>query len=147
MPMHAHQKGQVMVLTSIVIGGLVLSASVIAGLLMFFQLQQSNDAVTSGMALAAADAGVEQALSYYYHGITTINSFPEDPVTPVGPVSGTLPNGATYTASLWCVKSDKIETVSCRDNDNVYGFKIRSTGTSQKTERILETFYATRFSG
>ena len=141
---HANQKGQVMVLTSIIIGGLVLSASVIAGLLMFFQLRQSNDAVTSGMAIAAADAGVEDALYYYYYGITTIGNFPLS-TTPIGPRTGALSNNATYSASLWCVEADKITAVSCRDSDKVYGFRVRSSGKAQDTERIFETFHATKF--
>lgn len=134
-----------MVLTSIIIGGLVLSASVIAGLLMFFQLQQSNDAVASGMALAAADAGVEQALYHYYYGITDITEVPSDATTPIGPTEGTLANRATYSAELWCVAADQTTTVSCRDSVSVYGFKIRSTGSATGTKRVLQTFYATRF--
>lgn len=148
---HRNEKGQVMVLTSIIIGALVLSATAIAGLLMFFQAQQSNDAMTSNMAVFAADAGVEQTLDCYYHATTAL---PSDASTPVCPASGTLSNGATYSAYLWCVNSSGTG-VPCLENSyqlaqsgspgQVYGFWVQSTGDAPGTERILKSFYATRF--
>lgn len=139
-----NEKGQTMVLISIIIGGIFLSSSVIAGLLMFFQLRQANDAVTSGMAFFAADAGVEQALDCYYHQTT---SFPAD-TSDVCPKSGTLSNGATYDAYLWCADVNGAR-VSCLQNDPqndpVYGFWVQSTGDAPGTERILKTYYAVRF--
>jgi len=146
-----NEKGQVMVLTSIIIGGLILSATSIAGLLMFFQLQQSNDAVTSGMAVSAADAGIEQTLDCYYHNATVL---PNDTTTPVCPSSGTLSNGATYSAYLWCVNQAGAR-VPCLENSyqnaqsgsgsQVYGFWVQSTGDAPGTERILRSYYAVRF--
>lgn len=141
-----NEKGQVMVLTSIIIGALILSASAIAGLLMFFQIQQSNDAVTSGMAVFAADAGIEASFDCYYH--TDAGSiFPAgyDGTQDICPENGTLSNGATYISSMWCVDSTRTTRVSCLDNANVFGFRVRSIGASQRTERALETFYRTRF--
>lgn len=55
-------KGQVMLLTVVVIGGLLLSASAIAGLLMLYQIRQSSDITNSTKAIFAADTGIEWEL-------------------------------------------------------------------------------------
>ncbi|MFH0712546.1 MAG: hypothetical protein V2A55_01680 [Candidatus Jorgensenbacteria bacterium] len=53
------QGGQVMILSVVMLGGILLSAASIAGLLMVYQIRASNDAVNSAKAVFAADAGVE----------------------------------------------------------------------------------------
>ena len=55
-------KGQVMLLTVLVIGGLLLGASAIAGLMMVYQLRQASDVVNSTKAIFAADTGIEWEL-------------------------------------------------------------------------------------
>jgi len=54
--------GQVMLLTVLVIGGLLLGASSIAGLLMVYQLRQASDITNSTKAIFAADSGLEWEL-------------------------------------------------------------------------------------
>ncbi|MEK7624297.1 MAG: hypothetical protein AAB404_01020 [Patescibacteria group bacterium] len=54
--------GQVMLLTTLVVGGLLLGASAIAGLMMVYQIRQSSDVVNSTKAVFAADSGVEWEL-------------------------------------------------------------------------------------
>lgn len=54
-----------MLLTVVMIGGLILSGSVIAGLLMVYQIRQANDIIGSTEAIFAADAGIEVE-SYCY---------------------------------------------------------------------------------
>ncbi len=51
-----------MVITSMLMGGLFLVGTAIAGLLMFYQLRESSDAQNSASAVFAADAGIEGAL-------------------------------------------------------------------------------------
>lgn len=51
-----------MILTVIMIGGIFLSATAIAGLLFFFQVQQATDFGNSTIAVFAADATMEEAL-------------------------------------------------------------------------------------
>ncbi|MFA5083937.1 MAG: hypothetical protein WC475_00925 [Candidatus Paceibacterota bacterium] len=58
----AKNKGQVMLMTVLVIGGLLLGASSIAGLLMVYQIRQSSDVVNSTKAIFAADTGIEWEL-------------------------------------------------------------------------------------
>ncbi len=55
------ESGQVMILSVVMLGGILLSAASIAGLLMVYQIRASNDAVNSAKAVFAADAGVEAA--------------------------------------------------------------------------------------
>ena len=56
------EKGQVMLSTVLVIGGLLLGASSIAGLLMVYQLRQTSNAINSTKAIFAADTGIEWEL-------------------------------------------------------------------------------------
>ena len=51
-----------MLLTILVIGGLLLGASAIAGLLMVYQIRQSSDITNSTKAIFAADTGIEWGL-------------------------------------------------------------------------------------
>lgn len=51
--------GQVMIISVVMLGGLLLSAGAIAGLLTVYQIRSSNDAVNSAKAVFAADSGIE----------------------------------------------------------------------------------------
>lgn len=55
-------KGQVMLLTTLVLSGVVLAAITVAGLLMLYQIRQAGNATQSAMAIFAADAGLEHEL-------------------------------------------------------------------------------------
>jgi hypothetical protein len=89
-----NEKGQAMILISVMLGGLVLSATAIAGMLMYFTLQQSSDSISSAAALFAADAGVEQGLYCYFYKLQGSNLAPcqNQPVL--------LGNGATATSTI-----------------------------------------------
>ncbi len=51
-----------MLLTTLVLSGVILAASTVAGLLMLYQIRQAGNAAQSASALAAADAGIEYEL-------------------------------------------------------------------------------------
>src|SRR3989344_4574656 len=53
------RSGQVMFLTVMVLGVIISSVTVVAGLLMSYQVRRSADVSHSARAIAAADAGVE----------------------------------------------------------------------------------------
>lgn len=57
-----HQKGQVMLLTVVLLSGTVLGVTTIAGVLTLYQLRQASNATDSTRAIYAADAGVEWEL-------------------------------------------------------------------------------------
>ncbi|MDP3052353.1 MAG: hypothetical protein Q8N22_00100, partial [bacterium] len=54
--------GQVMLLTVLILGSAILSASTIAGYLMTLKIRASSDIANSAKAIFAADAGVEWEL-------------------------------------------------------------------------------------
>ncbi|MEX2054037.1 MAG: hypothetical protein WD883_00615 [Candidatus Colwellbacteria bacterium] len=60
------QKGQVMLMSVLLISSAVLGAATLAGLLVLFQLRQTADAEASARAVFAADAGIERALYEVY---------------------------------------------------------------------------------
>lgn len=64
------EKGQVMLLSVLLISSAVLGAATIAGLLVLFQLRQTADAEASARAVFAADAGIERSLYEKYRNPT-----------------------------------------------------------------------------
>jgi len=137
-----------MVLVTIITGFVIVTGSVIAGFLMYSQLKGSSDAIESGMAVFATDAGIEEALYVYYK---VENPFNINPYTGTGGdpdirnISPSLTNRTTAKAKLWCVGSDRKTPVDCRISEDVYGFRARSIGGGERTERALETFYLVKY--
>lgn len=58
----SRRSGQVMILTILALGGTLLGATTVAGLLTLYQIRNSTDLANSAKAVAAADAGVEWGL-------------------------------------------------------------------------------------
>src|SRR3989338_9364050 len=56
------RSGQVMLLSMLVLGGILLGASTLAGLLMLYQIRQTSNASLSAQAIFAADTGIEWGL-------------------------------------------------------------------------------------
>src|SRR3989338_10873566 len=63
---HKNMRGQIMLLTVLALSGTILGATTIAGLLMVYQIRQSNDIVNSTKAIFAADAGLEWRLYKFF---------------------------------------------------------------------------------
>jgi len=74
---HNHS-GQVMILSVILLGAILISATAIAGLLIIYQIRQANDTVNSTRAFFAADAALEWKI-YEYSKATTTNLLFETP--------------------------------------------------------------------
>lgn len=70
------KSGQILLMSVMMLGGILLSATAIAGLLMKYQIRQTNDAANSAKALFAADAGLELES---YCVLRVVNSFIPDP--------------------------------------------------------------------
>ncbi|MEK7568471.1 MAG: hypothetical protein AAB498_02495 [Patescibacteria group bacterium] len=68
--MNTKKNGQVMILTVLVMGGVILSASAIIGYLTFSKLRQAGDFSKSAKAIFAADAGIEWELYKYFRDAT-----------------------------------------------------------------------------
>lgn len=65
------EKGQVMLLTVMMLTGVILSTTSLVALLVLYQLRQTGDITASTQAIFAADAGIECAL---YKQVTKTNS-------------------------------------------------------------------------
>ena len=119
--------GQVMLLSIMILGGVMLSASVIAGVLLWYQVRQVNDAVSSAKAIFAADAGIEFiSWCIFKSGCEIPNPFDNIP-----------PHSCPDTPLLMVSFDDDVcfEIESSID-DGV--LTIHSRGYSGKTVRILE---------
>jgi hypothetical protein len=80
----AKRKGQLMLLTVLMIGGTMLAATTITGLILTYQIRQSTDFADSAKAIFAADTGIEWGLYELYNASS---SRPEP----------TLSNGAVFS--------------------------------------------------
>lgn len=61
-PGEARRSGQAMLLSVLALGGTILGATTIAGLLTLYQIRQAGDLADSAKAVFAADAGIEYGL-------------------------------------------------------------------------------------
>ena len=80
-------RGQALLLVTIAIGGIILGATTIAGLITTYQIRRATDVINSQKAIFAADAGIECGLYQFFSGGTCLNR-------------KTLGNGARYVMSL-----------------------------------------------
>ncbi|MFH1346892.1 MAG: hypothetical protein ABIH10_01430 [Spirochaetota bacterium] len=101
--------GQVMLLTVLILGGVVLSVSMIAGYITVQKIRQSSDATNSTKAIFAADTGIEWELYKQFKG-------PAD--KPV------LSNGADFETS----GSEYVKKSVGRSNNAFRAFEIEFQG-------------------
>lgn len=112
-------------MTVILIGGVFFMATTIAGLLMFYQLQESTNFRESTKAIYAADAGLERATYYYYHKLPLDTKCPpSDPCSDVPQPS--LSNSTVVSAEI--VFTEEV-------------VKITAKGESGRTVRLLQTTF------
>ena len=76
--------GQVIILTVLILGGSILSASTIAGYLILLKIRTASDIINSTKAIFAADTGIEWELYKYFKDSTPRPTFS---------------NGADFTSS------------------------------------------------
>jgi len=84
-----------MLLTVLVIGGVLLGASSIAGLLMVYQIRQASDVTNSTKAIFAADSGVEWELYRMF-----VNPAYQKPEMSNGATISTTVNGTSSIISV-----------------------------------------------
>src|SRR5437870_1421192 len=61
------RRGQVLILTVLSIGGILLGATTIAGLLVAYQIRQATDLANSAKAIFAEDTGIEWGLYQFFN--------------------------------------------------------------------------------
>ncbi|HEY4523712.1 MAG TPA: hypothetical protein VJK04_02460 [Candidatus Paceibacterota bacterium] len=109
------KRGQLMLMTVLILGGTMIGASTIAGLITTYRLQQAGRARDSAMAIFAADAGLEKG---FYQCFKLSDCSTE--------ITQTLPNGASYTVIF---------------STSTSGSEIRGTGKARTATRALRFFY------
>ena len=154
--------GQVMILSTILIGGAIFSATAIAGFALFFHIRQAGDAVQSAASFFAADAGIEETLFCYYkeqHGPTEdIDTVCDKSVkteaigkNDMGCNNGeacTLLASSKVNLSCFINPDNKTEEYTCKppkffsglpqEVDQVNGIYILSKGFTARAERVLD---------
>lgn len=73
---HTKRDGQVLILTVLALGGALLGATAIAGLLTTYQIRQTTDLANSARAIFAADAGIEWGLYNFFCSLNPAKSCP-----------------------------------------------------------------------
>ncbi|MCS6789051.1 MAG: hypothetical protein NZ484_00560 [Patescibacteria group bacterium] len=98
-----NKDGQVMIVVSLALGGVMMISSLIGGILILNQLRQARNLADSAKAIYAADAALEWGF-YQFAG-------------KVGAIAPKLNNGATSTTE--CFDANK-NLISCSDNNTKY---------------------------
>ena len=124
------RKGQVMIMTTLAIGGTILGAATIAGLLVLYQIRATTDFADSARAIFAADAGIEWQLYNYFNG-TTSTPNPLDP-----PI---FTSASNIRLSVACLDDSSAE-IDCGTLDNSSATAIFSVGTSRNSSRAVFVF-------
>ena len=97
--MQKGMRGQVMLMTVLIMSGTILGATTIAGLLTLYQIRQSANISDSTKAIYAADAGIE----YELFRIFKTDKYEQCVLRTCLPdysFSNSLSNGASFTATV-----------------------------------------------
>jgi len=114
--------GQAMILAVLALGGTILGATTIAGLLMTYQIRQTTEAANSAKAIFAADSGLECGLYSFFKNSNVCASTP--------PQAASLSLSNDSVAEVRCFDASENQ-VSCDDKTSAK--TIKSTGTAAKT--------------
>lgn len=117
----SNNSGQVMIITIVMMGGILLSATAIAGLLLVYQIRQANDSENSAKAFFASDTGLEITSWCYFKGCS-----PHDAINP--PLSESVFGGGSDI-------SYKIESILTTSTLNIVS---KGYAANEKIIRILE---------
>lgn len=123
------QRGQVMLVTVLLLFGALLSATTIAGVLTLYQLRQATDVNNSARAIYAADSGIEWRIYKLAQDNFSCVDCPSGSACPQ-PV---LANGATFTVTC----SSAVTASPTTDADGSQAITIKSVGESHKNYRAL----------
>jgi hypothetical protein len=129
------QSGQAMLIAVLSLGGAILGATAVAGLLTLYQLRAVNDSANSAKAIFAADAGVEWTLFNYYCGM---NGSCTDGAPDGGQVTipaSSLPSftgGSGASLSITCSDVNGDPSVCSDTSSTVSAITVGSSGNSKR---------------
>ena len=117
--------GQAMIMTILALGGTMLGATTIAGLLMVYQIRQSTDMANSMKAIYAADSGLEWTLHNFF---ITSSPLPS-------PVFSDTKTSASSTMACW---GSGGQAISCSSDPlSVDTIEVRSVGRNSNVNRAF----------
>ena len=87
-----------MIIAILSLGGVILGATTLAGLLMLYNIRSTTDSINSAKAIFAADSGINWALYSYF----------KPPDGPLPGNNGTLLNGATVSITCYDAKDNPL---------------------------------------
>ena len=113
------RSGQIMLMSVLTIGAVMLGATAIAGFLVLYQIRMSTNAADSAKAIFASDAGIEWGIYSFTNPTST-------------PPATSFTNGAGFTVVC---KDSSGNTVQCT---NASTSLIRSSGYYGSITRVFE---------
>ena len=119
-----------MILTVLALGGTLLGATTVAGLLTLYQIRNSTDLTNSAKAIFAADAGLEWA----FYNFACSNGGTQQPC-PAEELDETFTNDAAVNVNCFDAAG---ETVECTDPTVT---AIRSIGRAGGSSRAFEATF------
>jgi len=139
------QSGQAMLVATLFISGLILSATTIAGLLLFYQVRGVSNAAVSARAFFAADSGAERSL--YCYLFKEVEGGVGDENCDAGEGNVKFFGNTSFWTDLQCLddSENKMSCNGCLDNAgkeiscDVKKILVKSFGNSDKAARNLET--------
>jgi len=125
------RSGQVMILTILALGGTLLGATTVAGLLTLYQIRNSTDLANSAKAIFAADTGMEWGL----YNFICANGGDQQPCPAAALGPDTFANGSKVDVT--CLDSNG-DTLDCTDAKVT---SLRSVGTAGGSSRAFQTSF------
>lgn len=133
------RSGQAMLVTVLALGGAILGATTVAGILTLYQIRATTDAESSAKAVFAADTGVEWA--QYVYNCANVDADGKRCVGGQTPSAPTLLLGSRATVSSTCYSDYGATTPSpCSSPNTVAGI---STGAYLSAERAFYLGFST----
>jgi hypothetical protein len=131
------RSGQAMLIAVLSLGGAILGATTVAGLLTLYQIRATTDTANSAKAIFAADAGVEWTLFDHYCSMDTPPVGGRCPSVTPGTndyAAPTFSNGATMAVNCYNNYSASGSTTICSDPSVVAAI---ASGIANSSERAF----------
>lgn len=119
-----------MIMTTLAIGGTILGAATIAGLLMVYQIRAASDLSDSAKAIFAADTGIEWRLYNYFIGTTST----PNPLPPPN-----FSSARDIQLTVVCL-NDSLNEIDCGTVGSSSAKAIKSVGTYRNSSRAFFVF-------
>jgi hypothetical protein len=130
------RSGQAMLIAVLALGGAILGATTVAGLMTLYQIRATTDTANSAKAIFAADAGTEWALYNHYCGLATPEQCDNLQVAS-GTADNAMPlfvNQASMTVNCYGNYAATGATTTCSNTSTVVAI---SSGIANGSERAF----------